>query len=310
MPRFTRLGASVRPTAISGDGTIVVGNSPEAFRWTRQTGLVALPGYMGMDGEVFGISGDGAYAVGQSHDQNTPLRWAGTSTPVNVGLPGGFTAAALSGANSNGSTLVGIGTSGTFFSTVWRSGSNPTYLTNAANTNYSFAWTTNGDGSVIVGFAARSDSGQYQAYRWTAGGGMVLLNFLPGGDYVRGYVDVSSDGNKIAGTSSSTGGVEKAFLWNSGTLTGLIYPGDGYAYGNAISGDGTTVVGTGTSGVWVSTNGGTPQLLGVTLAGLGADLVGFALDDVTDVSSNGKVIVGTGTPTGSSGFEGWIAILP
>jgi len=136
-----------------------------------------------------------------------------------------------------------------------------------------------------------------------------MLNFLPGGDYVRGFLDVSSDGNKIVGSGSSTGG-EKAFLWSSGTLTGLIYPGDGYAYGQAISADGTTVLGAGTSGVWLSTNGGTPQLLGVTLANLGVDIVGFALDTATDISANGKVIIGEGTATGSSTFEGWIAILP
>jgi hypothetical protein len=75
-------------------------------------------------------------------------------------------------------------------------------------------------------------------------------------------------------------------------------------------GDGTTVVGEGDSGTWLSLNGGTPQLLGATLANLGVDLVGFALDSVVDVSANGKVIVGIGSPNGSSTFEGWIAILP
>jgi len=44
-PLFTTFGPSSNVTAISGDGTTVVGSSPstQSFRWTLATGIVALP---------------------------------------------------------------------------------------------------------------------------------------------------------------------------------------------------------------------------------------------------------------------------
>ena len=235
----------------------------------------------------------------------------GTSVPVTRGISFPLTHGHISGANANGSVLAGgaydIANAASPRSMVWRNGTSPTALVNAASVARSGAVAVNADGSVIVGTARVTSSGMDQAYRWTQAGGMVLIPYLAGGTF-SSVSDVSADGNKVVGMSSSTGG-NRAFLWNAGTLTAMVVPGDTSSLAFAISDDGTTVGGRGSSGAWLSVNGATPQLLGTTLAAMGVDLAAFALLDVTDVSANGKVVVGTGSLVDND-LEGWIAVLP
>jgi uncharacterized membrane protein len=297
----------------------VVGYAPSnpAFRWTRAGGYVSLPEYMSStDCGVNGISANGVYSVGTCMGQTVPVRWMGTNAPVNMGLPASFTSGGIYAASADGSAMTGyIISGGNTYAGLWRSGSNPAFIGAAAGVDSSYANSISGDGSVIVGDAHVTTPDMHQAFRWTQAGGMVLIPPLPGGLYGGAALDVSADGTKVVGTSNSgpPESGDHAFLWNSstGTIIKLNYPGDGYSYGRAISGDGTVTAGTGFSGVWLSINGATPVPLGATLAGLGIDLAGFALNDVADLSANGKVIIGVGFQTvGGTADEGWIAVLP
>jgi probable HAF family extracellular repeat protein len=89
------------------------------------------------------------------------------------------------------------------------------------------------NGSVVVGDPA---------FRYE-NGVMTLLGVLPGGTFSAAF-DVSSDGNIIVGSSSSSSGTQ-AFRWENNIMTSLGYL-PGFAKesrANAVSGNGTIVVG-------------------------------------------------------------------
>jgi probable HAF family extracellular repeat protein len=74
------------------------------------------------------------------------------------------------------------------------------------------------DGSVIVGHSSSANSGGtlVEAFRWTAGGGMVGLGDLPGGVFNSVANDVSADGCVIVGSSriDSVPTPHGAFVWD------------------------------------------------------------------------------------------------
>ncbi len=100
--RFTRLGTDVSPGCLSDNGTILVGysNDRPAFLWTS-AGFKSLPNLAPYtDCNVQSISGDGRYEVGFCNDATTPVRWTGTNTPVNMGLPSTTAAGRISTAST------------------------------------------------------------------------------------------------------------------------------------------------------------------------------------------------------------------
>ncbi|NEO96604.1 MAG: PEP-CTERM sorting domain-containing protein [Moorea sp. SIO3G5] len=168
---------------ISGDGSVVVGNSQsasgtEAFRWTEETGMVGLGDLAG--GAFFSTatntSFDGSVVVGNSivSTGSEGFRWTAETGLVGLGdLPGGE-----------------------IFS-------NATSISN--------------DGLVIVGASSSANSldpGAREAYRWTAENGMVGLGDLPGGNFSSVALAVSGDGSIIVGQSESSLGQEP-FIWDS-----------------------------------------------------------------------------------------------
>src|SRR5262249_38158112 len=74
------------------------------------------------------------------------------------------------------------------------------------------AWGVSTDGSTAVGVGTTA-AGQ-EAFRWTSGGGMVGLGFLPGHTQ-SGANRVSADGSTVVGASRASS-VEEAFRWTSG----------------------------------------------------------------------------------------------
>ena len=77
------------------------------------------------------------------------------------------------------------------------------------------------DGTVAVG--VNHTGTEFQAFRWTSGGGMASLGDLAGGGTSSEAYAVSSDGSIVAGTGSSASGTE-AYRWTSGT--GMVGLGD------------------------------------------------------------------------------------
>lgn len=98
---------------------------------------------------------------------------------------------------------------------------------------------------MVVG-ESQSASGT-EGFRWTAGGGIVGIGFLSGGNPFSTARAVSADGAVIAGSSRDSGGVMRAYRWSSGVFTALnrftCASCDPITEGYGVSGDGLVVVG-------------------------------------------------------------------
>jgi probable HAF family extracellular repeat protein len=144
---------------------------------------------------------------------------------------------------------------------------------------YSTAAAISADGSVVTGYSASGvnagGSRAYQAFRWTASGGMVALGDLPGGPVESFGFAASADGSVIAGSSAyaSTdlgGGIHQAVRYTSTGIVALGLPAATvYSYGNGISADGSVIVGTaGGIGAFRWTAGGGAVSLGTLPDGM------------------------------------------
>lgn len=145
------------------------------------------------------------------------------------------------------------------------------------------------DGSVVVGVA--SDFSGKQAFRWTAGEGMVALGHLPGGVSDTYAYAVSGDGLVVVGGSESANGPE-AFRWTeAGGMVGIgDFDGGNFAsVATDVSADGSVMVGNGSkAGIaegfrWTAATG---------MVGIG-DLPGGVFQSSAEaVSPDGAIIAG------------------
>lgn len=284
-------------TGVSGDGSTVVGGSSsdagpdsvpstEAFRRVAGGGMLGLGDLPGIPEEVLGtssiahdVSNSGSVVVGYGR---------------NIGSGGNREAFRWTGGN-----MVGLGDlpGGIFFSE---------------------AFGVSGDGSTVVGYSNSQVSGisgsPFQAFRWTAAGGMEGLGDLPFGAYQSIARSVSDDGSVVVGEgrSQASGSNNEAFLWTAGGgmvgLGGLI-PGAGAAVSSealGVSSDGSVIVGraVSTNGIeafrWTADGG---------MVGLG-DLPGHDFfSEATDVSADGSVVVGKTRSTNGSSIDGSEAFI-
>ncbi len=203
---LARGGFSSRATAVSADGSVVVGrgtinrNWPGAFHWTEATGMVGIrdcPGN-GVDIEANGVSSDGLVVVGRckSLSGNEAFRFEQTAT------------CSLLNAQPDPCVL-GLGdlTGGDFFS---------------------YATATSADGSVVVGWGSTT-SGK-EAFRWEHTATCSLANtgsdpcLVRLADYLtaRGFdvsawtlteaTGISADGSVIVGNGVNPDGDAEAWL--------------------------------------------------------------------------------------------------
>jgi uncharacterized membrane protein len=299
----------------------------EAFRWSRDTGIVGLGVLPGVGGhsEAFGVSSDGNVIVGTSTVRNnTPgtiddfnaVYWTSAGIQSHLALP----YAVATGVSADGGTIVG---SAFFLSANWpyRSilPSGPERLEYHGTIpddpiiRFASAADVSADGTVIVG-TANINLNAYVPFRWTQDTGMVLIDWMSlpiGSDEQHLTTAVSADGSVIVGylddelpmDSSRT----TAFRWSQ--ETGFVRLGHLQAAGNefrsqanAVSIDGGIVVGasyapsTGSVAmVWTQGNG--LQSLQDVLErdfGLEDELSGWTLTRATASGSQ----------------EAWVASLP
>jgi len=298
---------------VSDDGTVVVGSSDGGFRWTAESGMVALedlPSGRHPRG-ASGVSADGSVVVGDAQidlGRIESYRWT---------LAGGMEGLgeekdnAANGVSADGNVVVGRGS--------------------VQSSNQAYRWTQAGgrvglgdccdccspaegvsaDGSVVVG---RGNVGS-GAFRWTSEEGMVGLGDLPGGEFDSDAWGASADGRVIVGSSHSALGRE-AFLWTSeGGMVGLgdLPGGDFRSEAIAVSADGSVVVGnsrtaSGDEGfVWTQAIG-MERLQDVLVANGTTGLSGWSQLRAGGISSNGQWIVGSGTnPSGfNEAFLVWV----
>jgi probable HAF family extracellular repeat protein len=182
----------------------------------------------------------------------------------------------------------------------------------------SYATGISANGTVIAG-GGMSDLGP-EAFRWTAETGIAPLGDLPGGFFGSGASAISSDGATIVGYSNSeiSGGSIEAFRWTSQTgmqPLGDLAGGDFESDAIGVNGDGSLIVGfsAGDKGmgafVWDEQHGMRDlQDLLVSGFALGPQLGGWHLASATDISDDGRTIVGYGlNPDGH--FEAWLVRL-
>jgi probable HAF family extracellular repeat protein len=261
-------GVHARLTGVSSDGSVVVGGRAlvwpllyEAVRWTAGGGTVGLGDLPGgeFSSQAYGVSGDGSVIIGpgNSGSGTEAFRWTAGGGMVGLG------------------SLLGSG-----FSSV--------------------AYGVNGDGSVVVGesqsrllFPPPVPLYAPEAFRWTAGTGMVGLGDLPGGEFDSEAKDVSSDGSVVVGYGKSVSGTE-AFRWTAGGgMVGLgdLPGGEFESRAFAVSGDGSVVVGASLYGSAVGVEA-FRWTAGGGMVGLG-DLPGhIGFNAATSVNDDGSVVGG------------------
>ncbi|MBN2268983.1 MAG: hypothetical protein JXN61_00115, partial [Sedimentisphaerales bacterium] len=212
-------------TDVSEDGNYVLGHgrksdSPpydyEGFRWHVSGGLdrIAAPG---LNIIAKGLSGDGAIAVGTSWGvdiDDEVFRWTaqGGITRL-VGLPaGGANRTNADGISADGLVVVGDGIyDGDPYRDCFR-WTEAEVLTFSAHT----ANATSSDGAVVVGTLDNHETALFEAYRWTAQTGTVLLGTCLPNFHSRALA-VSGDGSVIVGYVQNNSGFDeqKAFIWDA-----------------------------------------------------------------------------------------------
>lgn len=292
-----------QPWDISADGSVVTGVSRtaavdrQAFRWTLETGMTALPGMTGANS--MRISGDGSTIILSV----PPSRW--TAEMGTVVLP----LASAKGVSPDGSTIVGHGihpsTGANQARRFMQASGAEALFPDLAST---IAFDLSADGSVIL---ASEDN--FGPFVWSADEGIVFL----GGAHLTLPVTsgvISDNGNVVFGIVDENTPNVRAFRWTKerGILDfGTLPDGATPITARSASADGSIVVGnSGNRGyIWDESQGAryVDEVL-VSEVGLGDELAGWALDSTLAVSADGRTLIGRGTnPAGNT--EAWIAFL-
>lgn len=251
-------------TAVSGDGTTVVGNANGvAFRWTQASGMLDLSPDAGT--LAFAVSRDGSVVVGTS--LNVPgggaFRWTQASGVVSLGNLAFGSRPEARGVSSDGSVIVGTvftpflvipAISISFLEAFrWTEATGMVALGTPGPGTFSGATGVSGDGSVIVGFR---DGGTFcvipavciaapVAFRWTQATGMVPIGTLNGGGISQANA-ISRDGNVIVGISvDGAANAWRAFRWTqaSGMVSLGNLAGKTNSSAAAVNFDGSVIVG-------------------------------------------------------------------
>lgn len=305
---------------VSSDGVWVVGHSGEAFRHSDETGLEGLGTLMGSTGHSAGlaVSSDGETVVGYSSVPGSPFpglgafKWTPTQGMQSLGdLGRGPSNSYANDVSMNGS-VVGYVTPLNQAPVRWSQNGDMTLLDGpSARDPVGEATALSADGGVIVGsFQGPSHT---LAFRWTESSGLVALPPFEGGT-TSFAADVSADGLVVIGRCEDPDGYVQTFRWTErgGSEKLSVSPLPSWSYARAVSGDGSVIVGTiylptgAVPAIWTPATG----WLSVSscLETLGADLQGWQLWEVTDVSTDGRTLVGNASLGGVN--RGWKASIP
>lgn len=337
--RFTPLGdlpggeVASYASAVSTDGTTVVGRSSssgqlgaasEAFRWDATHGMAALGDLAGgaFDSAANDVSADGTVIVGRSSstesgsNSSEAFRWDATNEMIGLGdLGGGSFFSEAKGVSANGSIVVGA-RSGFLDREAFRWDATNGIAALIPFNSQPFTLFANGvsaDGGSVVGLAGVFPGMGFElgAFRWDATHGVVAVGNTFGEATDSEALAISSNGAWVVGRAGT-----EAFRWDASSgrvILGDLPYGASSSVARAVSDDGKRVVGSSTSNVgqeafiWTQTSG--MQALGAVLMGLGVDLTGWVLREATDISADGRTIVGYGTnPAGAT--EAFVAFVP
>ena len=253
-------------TDVSADGSYVSGyagnsfSSPigwEGWRWHTSGGLDRIA-VAGAGVWAKGISDDGSVVVGSADDE--AFRWtAGGGLAALGGLFNGEDRSNADDVSADGLVVVGdrIYPGAPYRDTYrWTAGGTTT-VSPPADARAHTAAAASGDGSAIAGAVDNFQTALFEAIRWTAQGGSVLLGTNIPNHHSRG-LGISGDGSVVVGYYQNNSGFDEqlAMIWDEThgmrllqqVLTddyGLDLTGWVLSRANAISDDGLTVVGIG-----------------------------------------------------------------
>jgi probable HAF family extracellular repeat protein len=229
-------------TAVSGDGSVVVGysdsdhvevdifgdtriSSEEAFRWDSTTGMVGLgivapgPWYNAFYSSANGISQDGSVIAGTSSDYNdAPFWWTQTG-----GMNTDCSECELvgTGISPDGGTIVGGILSASWGGSAFRwdfETGDIEPLPTPDGQYFSAALDASLGGEVLVGFAGDDVTGDMRAVIWRPSGVRYLDELLAElgldltGWLLESATAISSNGHTIAGYGINPDGVREAWV--------------------------------------------------------------------------------------------------
>ena len=281
-------------------------------------GLGDLPGGDNMS-EAWAVSADGLVVVGRSStetDQFEAVKWTVSGLESLGDLPGGPTRSLAKGVSADGSVIVGWGVSnnnqeeGSTEAFRWTEATGMVGLGDLPDGEFdSDAWSVSADGSVVVGeanglyFGGPNSGGQ--AFRWTAGTGMVSLGNLSGDPFFSFARDVSADGDVVVGQSDESNScTSMGFQWIEGagmSRLGDLFGGTCWSIARGVSADGTKMAGSAVSGQGMEAVVWAPSFFGPLAIG---DLPGGQFyAEGWAVSGDGTLAVGLGrTDDGERAF--------
>lgn len=315
---------------LSSDGSVVTGTThsstgTQAFRWSRQTGVVPLPQLSPRHTRNIGsgVSDDGSVLVGTATlDTGTEIDafyWTTVDGTAGIGGVNDGVSTHAFNVSGDGSTVVGArdapDNNPATSAFRWRSVGGFEYLGDLpGGDDHSIALGASFDGKAVIG-VSQSASG-LEAFLWREAEGIIGLGDLPGGEYASGASDVSHNGRVVVGNSVVAGfnraeHQQRAFRWTN--QTGLVdlglLPDAGTAlpssFASGVTADGNTAVGRATSTrnqgafLWTET-AGMRSLWDVLRMDYGLDLSDWQLRSAEGISADGTVIIGTGMYKGVS----------
>lgn len=261
--------ASATDARITGDGVSVFGGVPNGVggrtlaRWTPSGGLETLGDLPVANAGLWhlgALSHDGSVAVGHSENgtRSVPFRWTAQGGVEDLGaLPTGADGARPTAISADGFTIAGV------------------TLAGAAEVDV-FRWTA---------------TDQLQAM-----GAAVPYSYLPDAT-----LRLSADGAILAG-NALLNGASSIVRWGTG---GTVVANAGQAFVSDMTPDGSVLVGSteGAGFLWrpPAVELTTPESaydvtpVQTLLERLGADATGWALESITNISDDARIIYGTGT---------------
>jgi probable HAF family extracellular repeat protein len=321
------------PSGVSATGAIVVGSldGGGGFYWMPTTGVIFNGGNAAAN-----VSRDGRTIVGTAADSRGIVQAAIWLRATEWKLLGSFGPSAApcdmslgsaSATSSDGRVVVGRAANGCNLSHAfrWEESTGIVDLGSSVAGRASFARDVSGDGKVVVGWQERAD-GVRQGARWVDGRQELVP--APAGS-VSGFVGdanaANSDGSIVVGRICRFGNPldQSAWVWTPGEGTRCLpapslIPSPGPVIitdASGLSDDGRIVGGRqgvasspdSNAVIWID---GTPSYLKDYLRANGVPdaFQGWInTGEITDVSPDGRILVGYGAPLG--GFRGYIVIL-
>lgn len=217
--------------ALARDGSVVVGAADsalgkQAYRWTKETGIVGLGDLEG--GEVYanawGVSGDGRVIVGSGSRESSDeaFRWTAEEGLVGLGMLPGMNWSVAAAASYDGSVIVGDShiPDLAYEAFRWTADTGLVGIGDLSGGLFlSRSHAVSADGSVIVGVSG-TDLGD-EAFLWDADHGMrnlrqVLIDDFGLAAALDGWIlnsaaDVSADGRVIVGAGINPDGNREAW---------------------------------------------------------------------------------------------------